>query len=32
MTSESKTLAASNITLNAEFVDPGGLELESVEE
>jgi hypothetical protein len=32
MTSESKTLAASNITLDAEFVDLGGLELESVEE
>jgi len=32
MTSKSKTLAASNITLNAEFVDLSGLELESAEE
>jgi hypothetical protein len=32
MTSKSKTLAASSITLNTKFIDLKGLELESVKE
>jgi hypothetical protein len=32
MASKSKTLAASNITLNTKFIDLKGLELESVKE